>query len=396
MAKYHNKLIAQVEKQFVERFGSAPEHIARAPGRVNLLGEHVDYNDGFVMPAAIDLATYVAFSPSPECASNIGALDYFEGIVVDNSSIASKTQSDHSPLPEWGLYPAGVMHTLLLKGLPVPPINAVFASDLPRGSGLSSSASVEMAFLTAWQWLGVWPMALMERAQLCQKAETEFVGVNCGIMDQFASACGVADRLLYLDCRSLAWDAIELNDNVSIVIADTMVRRKLTGGSYNLRRVECETAVRSLKNKIPAINSLRDVSILDFTRYSPVLSIQVAKRARHVVEEIQRTREARVYLENGDDVSFGKCMFASHASLRDLFEVSCAELDTMVTIAQTLSGCLGARMTGAGFGGCTVNLVEREKTDLFVAQLKEKYQKTTGITPNVYQTIASDGAGILR
>lgn len=396
MSTYNNELIAQIEKQFVERFGSLPEHMARAPGRVNLLGEHVDYNDGFVMPAAIDLASYVAFSPSPGSTSDLVALDFQQEISIDNASIITKTQTDRSSLPEWGLYPAGVMHTMLQKGLPVTPINAVFASDLPRGSGLSSSASVEMAFLTTWQSLDGWPMGLMERAQLCQKAEMEYVGVNCGIMDQFASACGVENRLLYLDCRSLAWDTIALPENVSIVIADTTVRRKLTSGSYNIRRAECETAGRLLKNEIPAINSLRDVSILDFERYSPSLPILVEKRARHVIEEIQRTREARTYLEKGDCISFGKCMVASHASLRDLYEVSCTELDTMVEIAQSLEGCLGARMTGAGFGGCTVNLVETERKDEFAALLNEKYNKATGFVANIFQTTASDGAGILR
>ena len=231
MATYNQELIAQVEKQFVEKFGSAPEHIARAPGRVNLLGEHVDYNDGFVMPAAINLAPYVAFSRSLKFTSHIMAFDFYEEIAINRTSIGSKTQTNGSSLPEWGLYPAGVMHALLQKGLPVPPINAVFASDLPRGSGLSSSASVEMAFLAAWQILGGWPMPLMERAQLCQKAEMEYVGVNCGIMDQFASACGVEGRLLYLDCRSLTWDTVALPGDVAIVIADTMVRRKLTSGS---------------------------------------------------------------------------------------------------------------------------------------------------------------------
>jgi len=396
MSTNNSELIAQIEEQFVERFGTSPEHIARAPGRVNLLGEHVDYNDGFVMPAAIDLATYVAFSPSLGVASHLVALDFSEEIAIDNGSITTKTQSDHSSLPEWGLYPAGVMHILLQKGFPVRSINAVFASDLPRGSGLSSSASVEMAFLTTWQYLDSWPMPLMERALLCQIAETEYVGVNCGIMDQFASACGVENRLLYLDCRSLEWDAIALPENVSIVIADTTVRRKLTSGSYNVRRAECETAVRLLKNAIPAINSLRDVSVLDFARYSQLLPFSVEKRARHVIDEIQRPQEARGYLEHGDSVSFGKCMDASHVSLRDLYEVSCTELDTMVEIAQSLDGCLGARMTGAGFGGCTVNLVETEKTDLFVNQLMKKYHLATGITSSIYQTKASDGAGILR
>ncbi len=396
MSTYNNELIAQIERQFKERFGSAPEHIARAPGRVNMLGEHVDYNDGFVMPAAIDLATYVAFSPSLESVSQLVALDFCEVITIDNASITTKTQSDHSPLPEWGLYPAGVMLTLLQRGIPVHPINAFFASDLPRGSGLSSSASVEMAFLTTWQTLGGWHMELMERAQLCQKAETEYVGVNCGIMDQFASACGAENRLLYLDCRSLVWETVALPENVSIVIADTTVRRKLTSGSYNIRRSECEIAVRLLKNEMPAIKSLRDVSILEFDRHAQSLPELIEKRARHVIEEIQRTQEARTYLELGDTISFGKCMVASHTSLRDLYEVSCIELDTMVEIAQSLDGCMGARMTGAGFGGCTVNLVKTEKKEEFAALLKEKFQRGTGITPSIYLTKASEGTGILQ
>lgn len=396
MSTYNNELIAQIEKQFMERFGRAPEHIARAPGRVNMLGEHVDYNDGFVMPAAINLATYVAFSSSLKSTSHLVALDFCEEIAIDNASVTTKTQSDHSSLPEWGLYPAGVMQSLLQKGMPVHPINAVFASDLPRGSGLSSSASVEMAFMTTWQFLGGWQLDLMDRARLCQKAETEYVGVNCGIMDQFASACGMENRLLYLDCRSLEWDAIQLPGNVAIVIADTTVSRKLTSGSYNTRRSECETAVRLLKNEMPTINSLRDVTILEFERHARSLPELIEKRARHVIAEIQRTREARTYLEHGDSVSFGKCMDASHASLRDLYEVSCAELDTMVAIAISLYGCVGARMTGAGFGGCTVNLVETQKKDEFVVLLKERFQKATGITPSIFLTNASDGAGILR
>ena len=253
-----------------------------------------------------------------------------------------------------------------------------------------------MAFLTAWQNLGGWQLELMQRAQLCQKAEMEYVGVNCGIMDQFASACGVENRLLYLDCRSLEWETVALPENLSIVIADTTVRRKLTSGSYNLRRAECETAVRLLKNELPAINALRDVSTQEFERHSHSLPVTVEKRARHVIGEIQRTQQGRAYLENGDIKSFGKCMIASHGSLRDLYEVSCPELDTMVEIALSLDGCLGARMTGAGFGGCTVNLVETQKQDAFAALLKEKFEKATGIVPLIYQTHASNGAGILR
>ncbi len=396
MSFINRNLIARIEEKFMDLFGNSPEFIVRAPGRVNLLGEHVDYNGGFVMPAAIDRATYLAFSPASSTTTLLAALDFDDTLKIDNSSVNSKTQVDGSPLPEWGLYPGGVMHTLLKKEVSVQPMNGVFASDIPRGSGLSSSAAVEMAFMTGWQNLGGKQISLMERALVCQEAEMSYVGVNCGIMDQFASACGIKNRLLYLDCRTLEWESIVLPENLAIVIADTTIRRKLTSGNYNIRRAECETALHLLKRKMPAIESLRDVNVTDYDNYSWLLPKEIEKRARHVIEEIERTRAGRTCLEMGDIDSFGKCMNASHNSLRDLYEVSCPELDVMVEIAQSLEGCLGARMTGAGFGGCTVNLVETQKKDAFTALLKEKFQKVTGISSKIYLTQASDGARILR
>src|SRR5512141_1322787 len=236
-------------------------------------------------------------------------------------------------------------------------MNAVFASNVPRGSGLSSSASVEMAFVIAWQALGGWTRPSMQRALLGQKAENQYVGVNCGIMDQFASACGVKNRLLLLDCRSLEWKTIPLPENITIVIADTTVRRKLTSGEYNKRRAACEEAVRLLKRDLPDIQSLRDVSVEEFNRFAAQLPEVVSKRARHVVEEIERSKQAEALLEAGNIQRFGELMDQCHVSLRDLYEVSCPELDVMASIAQSLDGCYGARLTGAGFGGCTVNLV---------------------------------------
>jgi len=380
---------------FKEKFGHPPQFVARAPGRVNLLGEHVDYNDGFVLPAAIDRATYVACSPADSETTTLWASDFNKRAAFSPQTLAAKTQPDASPLPDWARYPAGVMWALNEAGLDTPAINAVFASDVPRGSGLSSSASVEMAFGVAWMKLGGWQITPMEMARLGQRAENQYVGVNCGIMDQFASACGVEHRLLYLDCRSLTWETIALPEEVSIVVADTTVRRKLTSGEYNNRRNACETAVRLLQSDLPGIKSLRDVTLDDFNRLAGQLPAEVQKRARHVVEEIERSRQAVQLLEAGQVTRFGELMNACHFSLRDLYEVSCPELDVMSELARNLPGCYGARLTGAGFGGCTVNLVAREQAGAFASALATGYESQTGLHPEIYICRASAGAGLL-
>ena len=391
----HMQIIDHITDIFHRTFGSAPEHIARAPGRVNLLGEHVDYNDGFVLPAAIDRATYVAFSPTDMVHSTIVAVDMDQQASFAPATIPSKTGPDGAPLPEWALYPAGVMWSLNEEKLSTPALKAVFASNVPRGSGLSSSASVEMAFAIAWQTLGGWTIPSMKRALLGQKAENRYVGFNCGIMDQFASACGVENKLLLLDCRSLEWKTIPLPEDVSIVIADTSVRRKLTSGEYNKRRSACEEAVRLLKQDLPNIKSLRDVSVEEFNRFADKLPEEVSKRARHVVEEIERSNQAESLLEAGNIQHFGKLMNQCHTSLRDLYEVSSPELNVMANIAQSLDGCYGARLTGAGFGGCTANLVRREQADEFARTLSTRYEAETGIHPEIYITGASNGAELL-
>ena len=389
-------IIDRITILYREKFGHTPAHLARAPGRVNLLGEHVDYNDGFVLPAAIDRATFVAFSPTNAHHSTLVAADFNQQASFSSESISTKTQADASPLPEWGLYPAGVMGSLIEENLPVLSMNAVFASDVPRGSGLSSSASVEMAFMIAWQTLGGWTLPPMQRARLGQKAENQYVGVNCGIMDQFASACGVENKLLLLDCRSLEWKTIPLPEDVSIVIADTTVRRKLTSGEYNKRRAACEEAVRLLKKDLHDIKSLRDVSVEEFNRYAKKLPNEVEKRARHVVEEIGRSNQAEALLEAKNIHDFGRLMNECHASLRDLYEVSCPELNVMANIAQSLEGCYGARLTGAGFGGCTVNLVANEQAETFAQSLAKEYESETGLHPEIYITRASNGAELIR
>jgi galactokinase len=389
------EIIDHITKIFHETFGGAPAHFVRAPGRVNLLGEHVDYNDGFVLPAAIDRATYIAFSPTHLNQTTLVAVDFRQEASFSPQTIPLKNQTNGSPLPEWAHYPAGIMWALNKDQLEIRGMNAVYASNVPRGSGLSSSASVEMAFMVAWQTLSDWSLPAMQRALLGQKAENQYVGVNCGIMDQFASACGVENKLLLLDCRSLEWKTIPLPEDVAIVIADTTVRRKLTSGEYNKRRAACEEAVRLLKQDLPSITSLRDVSVDEFNRFAGKLPEEVSKRARHVVEEIERSKQAEALLEASNIQRFGELMNECHVSLRDLYEVSCPELDVMVRVAQSLDGCYGARLTGAGFGGCTVNLVAHEQAEKFSEILAKGYQSETGYQPEIYITHASNGAELL-
>lgn len=387
-------LRAAVTEKFRARFGQDPTHIVRAPGRVNLLGEHVDYNEGFVLPIAIDRATWLAFAPAEPPQTTLVAADLSEEVSFTLETLSGKTDAAGRPLPAWALYPAGVMRVLKEAGLGTPPMNGVYLSDVPRGSGLSSSASVEMAFALAWQTLGGWSLPPMERALLGQKAENQYVGVNCGIMDQFASACGGENRLLLLDCRSLAWRTLPLPNEVAIVVADTTMRRSLTSGEYNQRRADCEEAVRILKERVPGVQSLRDVCVEKFNRFAPLLPRRVQKRARHVVEEIERTQRAIPLLEKGDIPQFGKLMDACHASLRDQYEVSIPELDILVDVAQSLPGCYGARLTGAGFGGCTVNLVSVNRAEGFAQRLAAGYEAETGIRPEIRICQASRGASL--
>ncbi|MCI0520441.1 MAG: galactokinase [Chloroflexi bacterium] len=383
-----------VIEAFWRRFGAAPAHVVRAPGRVNLLGEHVDYNDGFVLPIAIDRATWLAFSPAAPGATTLAALDLSAEVTLDPGKLAAKIGADGQALPLWALYPAGVMWALNQAGLDTPAMHGVYASDVPRGSGLSSSASVEMAFALAWQTLCRWSLPPMQRALLGQKAENQYVGVNCGIMDQFACACGERDRLLFLDCRSLEWRALPLPEDVAVVIADTTVRRTLTSGEYNSRRADCEQAVESLKANLPGIASLRDVNLGTFNHLAGRLPERIHKRARHVIEEIARAQRAIPLLEKGDIARFGRLLNECHASLRDLYEVSIPELDVMVRLEVGLPGCYGARLTGAGFGGCTVSLVERGQAADFSRALAAGYEAETGKRAEIFVCSASQGAGL--
>lgn len=362
-----------------------------APGRVNLLGEHVDYNDGPVLPVAIDRVVTITATPRADRLVRLTALDLNQMVTANLDQLDDKLDVQGTRLPGWALYPAGVAWVLRQHGLAVGGVDASFTSNVPIGAGLSSSAAVEVAFATLWKTMGGWPATQMELARLCQEAENRYVGVNCGLMDQFASAHGVEGHALYMDTRTLDWRTVPLPAGAVVVIADSKVRRSLANSAYNERRAACEEAVRLLQPALPGIRALRDVTPAQFQAHAGLLPANVAKRAQHVVEECARVDEAIVKLEAGDAAGFGQLMFAGHASLRDLYEVSVPELDSLVLIASGLPGCLGARLSGAGFGGCTVNLVQEAYAPAFIEQLKERYLQATGKAADVYLCHASQG-----
>jgi galactokinase len=382
--------------KFIDLFGRSPQVEVNAPGRVNLLGEHVDYNDGVVLPVAIDRRLYLAAAPTSDDIISLNAFDLGEHISFRVAEVDRRVDLEGRPLPGWALYPAGVAWVLQQTGLSLTGMQAVYSSDIPIGSGLSSSAAVEVAFATAWQALSGWNMDKLELAKLCQRAENEYVGVSSGLMDQFSSACGVEGRVLGFDTRTLEWSAYDLPPATAIVIADSGIRRNLAGSEYNNRRADCEQAVELLQKFMPEIRSLRDVSSVELAAYSTLLPAQVEQRAEHVVKEMHRVEQAIIALRRGDAGMFGGFMFASHKSLKDLYEVSLPELDCLVEVARKLPGIYGARLTGAGFGGCTVNLIDAKEAEAFMHGLQKGYHRKTGREAKVYLCHASAGAASRR
>jgi len=383
-----------LSSRFEKIFGTRPALLARGPGRVNLLGEHVDYNAGPVLPAAIDRAVSIAVAPGEAGLVQLHALDLGGQVSIHLESLEWKSDLQGRSLPRWALYPAGVAWALRRAGYPVGGLKAAFTSDVPIGAGLSSSAALEVAFAVAWQALAGWQGDRMRLAQLCQQAENEYVGVNCGLMDQFASAHGKEEHALYFDTRSLEWQALPLPPGTVLVVADSGVRRSLADSAYNERRAACEQAVSILNRYMPHVQTLRDVSPVEFAAYAEFLPGEVRRRAEHVVKEIARVESAAAALRTGKERSLGALMFAGHASLRDLYQVSTPELDALVAIARRLPGCLGARLTGAGFGGCTVNLVEESRAPDFIRGLAESYAQQIGRSAQVYLCRASRGASV--
>jgi galactokinase len=374
----------KVTSAFRARFGREPEIVVRAPGRVNLMGEHTDYNDGYVLPVALDRAAWIAAAPIAEREARVYALDMESGVTF---SLEKVPPSDG----RWADYPRGVAWALQERGLNPAGIEAVLASNVPVGSGLSSSAAVEVAFAYTWQQLSGFRLSRRELALTCQRAENVYVGVNCGIMDQMASALGVKGHALLLDCRTLQAETVPLPKEIAIVVADTGVRRQLATSEYNVRRSQCEQAVQLLSADLPGIRALRDVNPDDLERLKKRLPEVIYRRARHVVSDNARVFQVKEALQKGDLATVGALMRACHLSLRDDYEVSSPELDALAEAAWKVEGCYGSRLTGGGFGGCTVSLVAEGAVPDFQARVAAAYERAFGHRPEIYVCQAADG-----
>jgi galactokinase len=374
---------ARVITEFERRFGASPTYVARAPGRVNLIGDHTDYNDGFVLPMAIDRAVWIAFRLRNDAHVAVHSLDFNQDAEFD-------LDADFTHVDGWREYLHGVAWAMSTRGArKLAGWEGVAAGDVPVGAGLSSSAALELAMMRAFALSSSRAWNATEMARLAQRAENQWVGVNCGIMDQLISAAGVAGRALLIDCRSLDLRAVSIPADASIVVLDTATRRGLVDSEYNERRTRCEAAARFF-----GVPALRDVDEAMFDARAGELDAVTRRRARHVITENARTLTAADALERGDMRRVGMLMNESHASLRDDFEVSREELDDMVSIALEQDGCYGARMTGAGFGGCAVALVDRSSVATFIRATEMRYLETTGLKPSAYVCAAAAGASV--
>jgi galactokinase len=386
-----NDNVASASALFERRYGRRPRWIVAAPGRVNLIGEHIDYNDGFVLPMAIDRYCIIA-------ADRADAEDDARvfSVATDEEAMISLTAPQKHPTSgHWSNYVAGVIAGCLARGMQPAGFQAVIDSGVPFGGGLSSSASLEVAMATLMEVMTGTVFEPVEKALLCQKAEHEYACVPCGIMDQFASVMGRANHLMLLDCRSREIEHIPLVDpGITVLIINTNVKHELSGGEYAERRGQCESAARKM-----GVSSLRDVTQAQLESSRETLDAIEFRRARHAITEIRRTSEAAAAIKTGDWQRVGRLMYASHDSLRDDYEVSCRELDLLVDLARHFrpgDGVIGSRMTGGGFGGCTVSLVETSKAQKVTDNLARSYRDQTGIEPSVLTSRPARGAHVVQ
>lgn len=382
-----NEGIKNVYTAYKQQFGYVPKLIVSAPGRVNLIGEHTDYNDGFVLPMAINKKIVLGGSPRNDDIIRLYSMNFEE---VEEFSISFLLKEN-----SWTDYLKGVIDELLKAGHSVKGFNAVLVGDIPQGAGLSSSAAIEVTTAFFLAQLNTIEMLPEEMAKLCQRAENNFVGMNCGIMDQFISRLGQKDHALYLDCRDLSYQLIPcILGEYLVVICNSNVEHKLVDSAYNERRAQCEEGVRLLQMKLEGITALRDVSYEQLEKYISLLPPIVYQRCKHVITENERVEKAVKALRQSDIKKFGNLLNASHASLRDDYEVSCEEVDHLVDIAQHIEGTAGSRITGGGFGGCTVSLVKESTLERFQDIILKEYATRTGITAEIYISKAEDGVRV--
>jgi galactokinase len=378
--------MADIKEEFQKRFQKKPDHIFFSPGRVNLIGEHIDYNGGQVMPCAISLGTYLAISKNTDKVFRFQCLNFPETAELHLQNSYTKSGK------EWFNYPLGILDQVLGLGYSVSGLDMLFDGNLPIGAGLSSSASIEVLMIYALDQLFQLDISKLEIALLSKKVENEFIGVNCGIMDQFAVTFGEKNKAILLNCDSLEYEMLPFDTgNYSLVIINTNKTRSLTDSKYNERFAQCGAALKALKKEIDAKN-LCDIGIQTFQSYKYLVNDQVLeKRALHVISENVRVREAAKVLKENNLEEFGELMYQSHQSLKELYEVSGIELDTIVEFCKGYKDCIGARMTGAGFGGCAIALVDKRKMEDFGKRLVEFYKERIGYEPAVFASEIGNG-----
>ncbi|WP_422360041.1 galactokinase [Reichenbachiella sp.] len=378
---------ADVKNTFIETFGTDPE-VFRAPGRINIIGEHTDYNDGFVLPAAIDLAVYVFIQKSGSDRSKLISVDLDESYSFSiDESLAPVDQG-------WVNYFLGVIDQLQQVGHQLEGFNLMFTSDIPMGSGLSSSAALECGFGQALIDLFGLNVEKMDLAKMSQAAEHKFAGVKCGIMDQFASCMGKDDHVVKLDCRSLEYEYYPADFKAyDLVLFDSNVKHNLADSQYNIRRTQCEEGVKILQQVNTGIKSLRDATLDDLAKAKIAMDEIVYRRCKYAIEENIRVQEVCEALQAGEIEKVGQIMLETHNGLSKDYEVSCKELDKLIDIATNCDGHIGGRMMGGGFGGCTINLIEKKKVDEVINQVVDGYKMSLGIDAKVYRVAIADGVG---
>ena len=379
-----------IEQAFLKTYGTLPNIWVQAPGRVDLMGSHTDYNEGFVLTEAIERNTWIAARRRKDSKIQVGSLN-----IAGQSSFSLEKITFDKATP-WTNYVRGVAHVLQTEGFDLDGFDALVHSTIPFGSGLSSSAALEVATAFVFTALGEHHIPKVEIAKYCQRAENEFVGMNCGILDQFSSVMGEEDSLMLLDCRSITSQVIPIHPGIMIVICDTKAKRELTGSEYSERRANCEEGTRILQETYPNITALRDVTIDQFKTQRNKLPEVVAMRCQFVIEENQRVLDMANAVERGSLDSIRTLMDASFEGARDLYEISCREMDAMMRAMISAPGVIGARQAGAGFGGCMVAIIEEDKMDHFSNHVIKHYLRETGIHAEVYPARASSGAGVLN
>lgn len=385
-----SKLAEEVRAKYQQQFGSEPLLI-RSPGRINLIGEHTDYNDGFVMPAAIDKEIVFAIGESKSAWSTVLALKYDQPFMIDISAPERVDQ------PGWANFLLGIVFQITRDGHAIKPFNCVFGGDVPLGAGLSSSAALECGFAYALNELFNLRIPKLTLVKMGQWAEHHYVGVKCGIMDQFASVMSKEDQVIMLDCRDLSYSYFPLSmEGYEIVLCDSKVKHSLVDSEYNTRRSECEQGVRILSQYFPNVKSLRDVSLEMLSSHKNEFPGKVYQRCLYVVEEIQRVQESSKDLKANNLVAFGKKMFSTHEGLSNLYQVSCPELDFLVMKAKELDSVAGARMMGGGFGGCTINIVKSASVATFIKHIADAYEKEFNIKLPTYVVHIREGTSVLQ